>query len=571
MIFHKQKSSFRWQLFCTMSTFIIISSFLLVAASISLFMYTVKTNYVKAFTKEVRISNSLIDYRLENIVNNTRTLLNNSTFKAILEEGNGDNFEFTITQAMKLDEILRAVAGSNTAIETIFVTNNKGQNNYWTKLSGIGDWLNRYYFEVSTLEAPWKKDAKKNKGLEVFTGENVLYDKANTVSVVKQIIAPETMQPLGYIVIILNNKIFSLDVGRNDDTFGNFLVIERKKSEEGRNILIYSNSDKDLSQDMFDHYIKGNLSGYIFSSYVNEQSEWELVSILPNSVVNRSSQKILIISLIIVFGMLIILIFVATKISKRISRPIEQIENAIQDVGDGLYKVAFDFDDSEVGRLGTKFKDLVNNNLDLHEKLLQSELKERESQLLLLQSQINPHFLYNTLDSLYFMAIINKADDIAEMVNALSKMFKLSLNQGKKLIKVKSELEKLEAYFKIQNFRFNNRFSFIIDVDNALYEEEILSFMLQPIVENAVNHGLEPKLGNGTVKLIGRLVDNDIIFTVKDDGVGIDDFSRLDSGYSMKNIRERIKLYYGLGYKMEVESDEEGTKVTITLGRIEKE
>jgi len=211
----------------------------------------------------------------------------------------------------------------------------------------------------------------------------------------------------------------------------------------------------------------------------------------------------------------------------------------------------------------------VNHNLELREHLLSSQLKEREAELLLLQSQINPHFLYNTLDSLYCMAVIHDADDMADMVDALSKTFRLSLNNGNKLILVKDELEHVKSYMKVQNYRFGEKYSLCIHMGEQVENCYVLKFILQPFVENAMYHGLEPKMGKGTILVTGKKQEQDLIFTVEDDGVGISDLSLLEHGYGVRNVRERIQLYYGDGYGLQFESSPgQGTKVTIKISAV---
>ena len=215
---------------------------------------------------------------------------------------------------------------------------------------------------------------------------------------------------------------------------------------------------------------------------------------------------------------------------------------------------------------------MVNNNLELHERLLNSEIKEKEAELLLLQSQINPHFLYNTLDALYFMAVIDQADDVAEMVLALSDTFKLSLNKGNKLILVRDEMEKIKAYMKVQNMRYHNRFQFQVELEEEMLGNKMLTFILQPLVENAVYHGLEPRIGNGYIRIEGYIEDEEMVFHIQDNGVGIDDLSKLEDGYGVKNIRERIKLFYGEEYDVIFDSKTgEGTTVTLILPMIRRE
>ena len=202
--------------------------------------------------------------------------------------------------------------------------------------------------------------------------------------------------------------------------------------------------------------------------------------------------------------------------------------------------------------------------------MLQSQellnLNKRQAQYLALQNQINPHFLYNTLDSLYFVAIMHGDDQMAEMVEALSDNFKLALNNGSKYIKVADSVKWMQGYMKLQNMRYNNRFELFVDIRREILQRETITFIFQPFIENAMYHGLEPKIGKGKISLRGWQEQNNMIFTIEDDGVGIDDMSRLENGYGVRNVIERIKLNYGEKYGVTFESSPgNGTKVTIVV------
>jgi two-component system, sensor histidine kinase YesM len=165
---------------------------------------------------------------------------------------------------------------------------------------------------------------------------------------------------------------------------------------------------------------------------------------------------------------------------------------------------------------------------------------------------------------MYWMASLENNHEVAKMAVALSETFKLSLNNGKDMIPVSKELEHIKHYLTIQNLRFNKRFLYEEEVDPRLLDKEILKLLLQPLVENAIYHGLEPKVGKGTIKLTGSLEDEWIIFTVCDDGVGIADLEATRNGYGMQNVRERLYLCYGEGSELTVSSKvNEGTKVEI--------
>ena len=212
------------------------------------------------------------------------------------------------------------------------------------------------------------------------------------------------------------------------------------------------------------------------------------------------------------------------------------------------------FDDGEIGQVGNALKRTVDNNLELRERLITSRVKEREAELLLLQSQINPHFLYNTLDSIYCKAMIQNNDEIAEMVLALSNLFKASLSKGNTVITVREELEHISRYMAIQKLRYGERFELILDVDEELMDLRIIKLILQPFVENSMYHGLEPKIGGGYIEIRGEVLEGIIYFRVTDNGVGMDDPNDIYNGYGVRNVLDRIHLFYGEDYGISVET-----------------
>ena len=151
-------------------------------------------------------------------------------------------------------------------------------------------------------------------------------------------------------------------------------------------------------------------------------------------------------------------------------------------------------------------------------------------------------------------------------VEALSDNFKLALNNGSKYIKVADSVKWMQGYMKLQNMRYNNRFELFVDISREILQRETITFIFQPFIENAMYHGLEPKIGKGKISLRGWQEQNNMIFTIEDDGVGIDDMSRLENGYGVRNVIERIKLNYGEKYGVTFESSPgNGTKVTIVV------
>jgi len=529
-------------------------------------------NYKVSHIHDLQVSCNIIDLQLNSIVDLSRTLLTNDEFKKIMEEEKSSSPYFSSFSSLKIDDQLRRLLSLNLFIQTVFVVNTCGKVKYYTKLSNISGKMSRYYQQPFLKQEKWIQTADKTKGKEIFYGYNILYKDDSTISLVKTLINPQNGTRFGYLVLLIKKNILKIAVGNPAGGYaaGHYFVVDRNPDTIPQDLpgtLVYSSDPAETGYRIFSSYIsRPEHSPYLFSVQKNETGNWEIVNAIRTSEVQRDSLFIGLTAVAAGAIMMGILLFLTRRIAARISRPLEQLEKTIRDVGEGNYKVETVFDTTEIGCIGTQFKNMVNNNLDLHEKLLKAEIKERESALLLLQSQINPHFLYNTLDSLYFMAVIKKAYDIADMVQALSDIFKQSLNNGSKLISVRDEIEKILAYMKIQNFRYHDRFALTIDIDEPLMDKKILSFILQPIVENAVYHGLEPKIGKGKLSITGSVVKNTMTFIIRDDGVGLEDLSKIDSGYGIRNIRERIKLYYGELFGIRFESTPaKGTTVTIRL------
>ena len=208
--------------------------------------------------------------------------------------------------------------------------------------------------------------------------------------------------------------------------------------------------------------------------------------------------------------------------------------------------------------------------------LLSSMVKRRTYELKSLQGQINPHFLYNTLDLINWTAINSQAPETSALVQLLSRFYKLSLSGGADIVTVGEELEQARSYVEIQNRRFNDAFQLFVNVEDGVECYGTLKIILQPILENAILHGiLEKKSKRGVIRISARLQRGTIVFTVRDDGVGMTpeqqnrvrtDATHRTSGYGVRNIDERIKLMYGRRFGLTFSSAPgDGTYVTITI------
>ncbi|MFD2614136.1 cache domain-containing sensor histidine kinase [Paenibacillus gansuensis] len=277
--------------------------------------------------------------------------------------------------------------------------------------------------------------------------------------------------------------------------------------------------------------------------------------------------------------LLLFILLISAYMSARISNPIKRLERSMAKVEQGDFEIMLPVrGDDEVGRLSRRFNIMVSRIRELMGEIIQEQEAKRRGELEVLQSQIHPHFLYNTLNSVVRMAGGGKSEDVIQMITALSKFFRISLSKGKHSITVEEELEHVRNYLIIQKFRYKNKFEFEIKADQEVLSYTTLKLILQPLVENAIYHGIEMMADTGHIEITAKLAGEELVFHVRDDGLGIppEKLAALrsgagpgegdGSGVGVRNVDERIKLYYGNKYGLRITSEiEEGTDVEITI------
>lgn len=257
-------------------------------------------------------------------------------------------------------------------------------------------------------------------------------------------------------------------------------------------------------------------------------------------------------------------------------RPIVRLSEEARDFKKENFKMPLLTDSKdEIGRLNQNLTQMVEYIQDLILNQYENKIKRREIELKYMQSQINPHFLYNTLDSIRWMAVIEGKAEIAEQVEALSDIFRHALSGGREVVTVEKEIEHLKNYILIQKNRFGDRLQVNIQVGDGTRECEVMKLILQPLVENAIVHGLESKMEGGTVRVIVKKEENTLLYWVEDDGVGVNEdlINRClkekeeeHNVFALKNIDERIKIKYGEGYGLSFHSAVGvGTRVEVRL------
>ncbi|WP_171028928.1 sensor histidine kinase [Vagococcus zengguangii] len=303
---------------------------------------------------------------------------------------------------------------------------------------------------------------------------------------------------------------------------------------------------------------------------------WNLIGISPKQV-SPSLYKNQMVWLLCLVS-IILLLMVNYVLSKLVTKPIADLELAVEKIEKDIDDVDFKIKGtSEIRHLSGTLHSMALNIQELMKVSIRNEQKKRKSEMAVLQAQINPHFLYNTLDSVIWMIENHKYQEAINMIMALAKLFRISLNKGKDIVTIEQELTHVDNYLKIQSIRYKQRFSYQITIDPVIAEFGVIKLILQPLVENAIYHGIEPSYDDCLIDIKVHQLEDAIVFEVKDDGVGMsaEQVEQLKSGqisskkgssFGYKNVFERLYLTYGEQATMTIDSElDEGTNIMIKI------
>ncbi|WP_139905440.1 sensor histidine kinase [Clostridium thermarum] len=504
--------------------------------------------------------------------NESKILLSNQGIQEVLASGSE---KFNYNNQMKVNRYLTEFIQSNMFISSVYIFDNYG---------------NKFYVDKRTFQAfslydlrnsKWYDKLVEAKGGYIIklTGKE-LYNKPNEryVSMMRIINDLDTQKPIGTMIInIPEDAIINSfkDIMKDGEA-----VIQLK--DGNYNDIIHSN---DLDQYNLDDNFKKLKTGEHFysikkvegkdyiTSYLRSSLNWTIVSIVPYQELSKQSNiyKVVLLAMFLFNGVLSLSGLIFT--SSGITRPIHKLIKSMKGVEKGTFKkVNIATGNDEIGELKNVYNTMIQKIENLIEEIVKEQKIKRKAELDVLQSQIKPHFLYNSFDAISSLALDNRNQEVYQIIKALGNFYRTSLNNGKEVITVEEEVQTVRNYLTIMQIRYDNLFTVDMDIDERVSKYKILKLVLQPLVENSIYHGIKPTGKKGRIFIGAYSKEAYIELIVSDDGIGMDE-EKLKSltkegtpGIGLRGTIERLNIFYNGKSKFKIDSRlDAGTTVVIYI------
>lgn len=415
----------------------------------------------------------------------------------------------------------------------------------------------------------WYKIIKGNNDIHWFVSQD-----EKKVFCVRNIPTLENNYEVGVLYVQVDyEKLFESFKQMNDSNYGIFIM-----DELGDNIFNFDQfEDLNKSRKMtFDEFNKGigkeNIYTIVTAHSVN--NNWTVSLYKPQKLIYESTNFMITGNVIAIILLIVFSVIITSVLSKVMVSGLEKLRANMEEVEKGNMEITVKSNnEDEVGALIRGFEKMIIQIKALIEDVYESRLIQKDYEMKALQAQINPHFLYNSLSLINWMALETDQEDISKITLSLSTFYRTALNKGKNILRVRDEIKNMRSYLDIQLMMHDHEFDVDVEIDECILDYNILNLILQPLIENAIDHGIDLKTnGRGGIKIIGKKQNDEIVLIVSDNGVGMSKeqaesiLTNKSNGYGVKNVNERIKLYYGEQYQLKIESEIGiGTKVKVTI------
>jgi two-component system sensor histidine kinase YesM len=437
---------------------------------------------------------------------------------------------------------------------------------------------------------PWYVEAAKSREgvilISDLAGRNITTNKGYSVddvfSLAKGVFSPEDGHCVCVIMVDVKHNIINDSINRVPNGEQGFVFII---DEQGNVVYTPPNqityripidSIRRNEGDSFEMYANGS---WQVCPYESDYTHWLTVGVFSNTEIMNGVNKIFILFTAGMLLIVVLLVFVSFRVSKTLTDPILSLRALMQAVELGNLDVRFPAGRlDELGDLGNSFNHMVSQMDQLIKRVKEEHQQRQNAEMRILREQIKPHFLYNTLDSVNWMARECGAADIVRLVDALTNMFRIGLSAGKDIIPLSDEIEHVSNYLYIQKIRYKDKLDYQINVDPDTHKCDVPKLILQPLVENAIYHGIKEKRGGGSIQIDCLKHEDCVEITILDDGAGMDaeTLNRLrrklsedsgdKSGFGLYYIDQRMAQVFGAQYELSVESElGKGTTVTMRL------
>jgi len=434
---------------------------------------------------------------------------------------------------------------------------------------------------------------KKNifeETLQMFTWEEIVTangsmlwkvsdDGKDSICIARAILDLVTMKPLGYINVVCEKEFFGSLIQDIVDIYSSRVYVVNEENE-----VMCSNDGNSIGELLPEEVLYTNNNYITFektSFYVNRDkamsNNWTLIYLVPVDELRKEVVPFMIFSILFSLGCILSGVLASSLYTRRMMSPLEELSKNMEAVGKGDFtkRVRITSDD-EIGQLGERYNQMADKIMNLIERVYKMEIAQKQAEIEFLRMQINPHFLYNTLDTISWMARSEGNENIAQITTALGDLLRSTIKQDG-YITVAQELDSIRNYLFIQKFLFGEKIKIEYAIDERVLNYVIPNFLLQPIVENAIYHGIEPKMEAGFLKIASYIKDEKLYFVISDDGIGMtkkqveniyNECKRLQSKncIGIKNVYRRLYNYYGEESTLEIQSRVNvGTTVSIAI------
>lgn len=583
--------SIQSSIFFTFSCLILVTVLVISLNSYRLSVDAVETNSQGYVQEIIRQVNSNIQSYIDNMENISVLAMTNKDVKYFISNNSFISKSDRMPYEKRISDLFQAILYSRKDISAIMVFGYNGFNVSDRRIT----LLNPY----SKLEdQSWYKEAQSKGGQSVISPphvQNMIQNEYRwVVSLSRELKSTDGIRGEGIFLVDLNLSIINdicskIDMGKKGyvfivDNSGNIVYHPQQQ-------LIYSNLRseplaKATAAKSGTSFTVDDDKGKRIYSVQDTNFGWKIVGVAYSEdlIANEGTIR----NSIVLFAIIGILfsLMLSLFLSYRMSKPLRILQRDMKKVERGNFDVRTNIEPiNEIGQLGRSFNLMTAQIKNLMQEAIDNQESKRKSELMLLQSQINPHFLYNTLDSIIWMGEQQKHEEVVRMTSALAKLFRASITKDKELVPIRVEVEHITNYLLIQKMRYDEQLEYEIDISPDIMHYKTLKILLQPFVENAIYHGVRNKPEPGKITIRGREQDEVVVFEVEDDGMGMtpeqlesiwtihgkQEKKKTTSGIGIGNVNERVKLFFGSTYGIQIRSEpEEGTIVTITIPRIKE-